>query len=48
MVDPDTDGDDMDDEKIVEKDESILDRIERELNDDVKLTDGFYSSDGDG
>ena len=46
MVDPDTDGEDMDDDKIVE-DESILDKIERELNEDVNLTDGFYSSDGD-
>ena len=48
MVDPDTDGDDMDDDKEVENDESILDKIERELNDDVNLTDGFYSSDDDG
>ena len=46
MIDPDTDGEDMDDDKV-EIDESIIDKIERELNEDVKLTDGFYSSDGD-
>ena len=40
--------DNIDDDKEVENEESILDKIERELNDDVNLTDGFYSSDDDG
>ena len=47
MIDPDTDGDDLDDDKEVENNESILDKYERELNEEVNLTDGFYSSEGD-